>query len=299
MPPAMTEHRSERRRLAPLSRTIRLARWSLRKLRLPIRPGDLVLDVGSGGNPHPRADVLLERYVSGQHRHGAAALADRPTVFADATRMPFRDKAFDYVVAFHVLEHIPKPEAFLGELMRVAKAGYIETPNVLFERLVPYDVHCLEVMNVNGRLFIHKKSSPAIDTFTAGLKIVPESARWNDFFYGNPEYFHVRYHWTDRIDFEVVNPEESCSWYMRDANASASAPEIAAAGAGVRGAAMTALRTFYALRRRSSVDLRTLLVCPRCRLALEETAATFRCAGCGGRFRSRPWPQFTEDDVPS
>lgn len=69
--------------------TARLAVWSLRKLQLGIGADDLVLDVGSGANPHPRADILLEKHVSGHHRHGQAAVVDRPIVFADACRMPF------------------------------------------------------------------------------------------------------------------------------------------------------------------------------------------------------------------
>ena len=101
--------------------------WSLRKARLPIKSSDLVLDVGSGSSPH-RADVLLERYLDPKHRYRAMVI-DRPTVLADACKTPFRDKAFDFVIAFHVLEHVPDPAAFLNELQRIGKAGYIETPN--------------------------------------------------------------------------------------------------------------------------------------------------------------------------
>ena len=107
--------------------------WSLRKARLPIKPTDLVLDVGSGDNPHPAADVLLERYVDGFHRFGGL-VADRPIILADACKMPFPDKAFDFVIAFHVLEHINDPEAFLRELMRVGKAQlYIQILIYLFQ----------------------------------------------------------------------------------------------------------------------------------------------------------------------
>jgi hypothetical protein len=72
--------------------TWRRISWSLRKTKLPIGKSDLVLDVGSGGNPHPRADVLLEKYLDNTHRH-SALVADRSTLWADACRMPFRDKS--------------------------------------------------------------------------------------------------------------------------------------------------------------------------------------------------------------
>src|ERR1700745_2871450 len=89
--------------------------WSLRKVTLPIKSTDLVLDVGSGSNPHPAADVLLERYLDPRHRYSPMVI-DRPTVLADACKMPFRDKSFDFVIAFHVLEHVSDPTSFLKEL---------------------------------------------------------------------------------------------------------------------------------------------------------------------------------------
>jgi SAM-dependent methyltransferase len=294
----MNDRTIETVRRPPLEQTmlkpLRMARWAFRKLQLPIGRNALVLDVGSGANPHPRADVLLERYATGQHRHGAAAVVDRPTVFADACQMPFRDKAFDYVIAFHVLEHIPRPELFLSELMRVAKAGYIETPNVMFERLVPYDVHCLEIMDLDGRLIIRKKSAPATDQFLSTLKVVPRSARWNAFFYGNPEYFHVRHFWKDTIDFEVVNPEESCEWYMRESS-DASADTVESYESGLRGAVTSSIRTYYGLTRKRAVDLRDLLVCPECRGALDEDMDHLVCPACRKRYQGKPCPAFAQE----
>ena len=152
-------------------------KWSLRKAFLPIRVDDLVLDVGSGSSPHPAADILLEKYIDHTHRY-APLVADRPTVLADACRMPFGNKAFDFVIAFHVLEHVGDPAGFLNELQRVAKAGYIETPNVLFERLVPYDVHLLEIMDSNGTLWIKKKTSSRPDHFLNELNLVSRSPPW-------------------------------------------------------------------------------------------------------------------------
>lgn len=146
--------------------------WSLRKISLPIRNSDLVLDVGSGSSPHPAADVLAERYIDPKHRYSAMVI-DRPTVLADACKMPFRDKTFDFVIAFHVLEHISDPSSFLNELQRIGKAGYIETPNAVFERLVPYDVHLLEIMNINDMLIINKKAAARPDHFLNELDLLP------------------------------------------------------------------------------------------------------------------------------
>ena len=72
-----------------------------------------MLDVGSGSNPQPAADILIERYIDSKHRFGAPFVEDRPIVLGNACRMPFKDKIFDFVIAFHVLEHMDDPALFL------------------------------------------------------------------------------------------------------------------------------------------------------------------------------------------
>jgi len=267
--------------------------WSLRKIRLPIKPADLVLDVGSGSNPHPAADVLLERYLDPKHRYTAMVI-DRPTVLGDACRMPFRDKAFDFVIAFHVLEHVPDPAAFLQELQRVGKAGYIETPNAIFERLVPYDVHLLEIMNIKGKLLINKKSSAKPDRFLNELNLIKNSAKWNQFFYGNPKLFHVRYFWRDEINFEVLNPEVSSDWFEDPGMPALNEEGFATSngGKGIRSRGLAALRRWHRFKKRKVVDLIDLLVCPECHGSLLIRDQLGSCEKCQVCYRVRPLPDF-------
>lgn len=56
-----------------------------------------------------------------EHWHAAGL----PCCFGDATRLPFPDDAFDLVLAIEVLEHIPDPDAALGELARVTRGHLI------------------------------------------------------------------------------------------------------------------------------------------------------------------------------
>lgn len=267
--------------------------WSLRKISLPIKRSDLVLDVGSGSSPHPAADVLLERYLDPKHRYSAMVI-DRPTVLADACKMPFRDKAFDFVIAFHVLEHVPDPASFLKELQRVGKAGYIETPNAIFERLMPYDVHLLEIMNIENKLIINKKSSAKPDIFLNELDLVKYSAKWRRLFYGSPKLFHVRYFWEGEINFEVLNPDVSSNWFVdpgtpeldEQAFVTSSRPNT------VRGMGLAAIRKWHRLRKRKLADLRELLVCPECHgsLAIDEDVGS--CNHCRVSYPLRPVPDF-------
>jgi SAM-dependent methyltransferase len=95
-----------------------------------IDPGWRVLDVGSGQAPHPRADVLLEKYVEDDwHRAGGTVdCRDPRLVVGDAAAMPFADREFDYVIASHIAEHVDDPVGLCRELARVGAAGYLETP---------------------------------------------------------------------------------------------------------------------------------------------------------------------------
>ncbi len=111
--------------------------------RVRIDPTWRVLDVGSGHNPHPRADVLLEKELEDDRDRGGDSVdaSDPRLVVGDATAMPFAYQSFDYVIASHIAEHVDDPEAFCRELIRVARAGYIETPGWIGDRILREDYH--------------------------------------------------------------------------------------------------------------------------------------------------------------
>ncbi len=266
--------------------------WALRKVRLPVSADGLVLDVGSGNCPYPRSDVLLERYTRGNHRCGASAMADRPLVLGDALCMPFRDKAFDFVVASHVLEHIKTPEVMLKELMRVARAGYIETPNLLLERFCPYPVHVLELIQRDGTLIIHKKSASGSDDFLARQRLTDRHVNWKRIFQGTPQNFHVRYFWQDEIHYEIDNPEQSSDWVEDAADNNDCDVLQTYQGSGWRTWGLKLLRSYYAHRRRMPLDWLSILACPTCRNRLERTGPELRCTGCAARYLAEPHPDF-------
>ena len=73
------------------------------------------LDVGSGGGPYhwrPRAEVCASLDIPHGHR-------EEMIVKSDAQRLPFRDKMFQTVFAFNLLEHVENPWEVLRELRRV------------------------------------------------------------------------------------------------------------------------------------------------------------------------------------
>ena len=187
-------------------------KWALRKISLPVKRRELVLDIGSGGYPYPRADILVDRISGAEHRNNLSLITDRITVLSDARRMPFKDKSIDFSIASHVLEHISKPETFIQEMTRVSKRGYIEVPSALFERLFPYNIHCLEIDCINQELIIQKKSKPVIDEFLSSFYYLDKKGTLGKIMHNNPELFHVRLFWEGEIKFKIVNNQVDSSW---------------------------------------------------------------------------------------
>jgi len=102
---------------------------------LRIRSTKTILDVGSGHRPHEDATHLLDLLPEDDSERGKPIKRlGRPLILGTVVSMPFKDKTFDYVYASHVLEHTRDPAAACQELMRVGRAGYIETPSPFYEQ---------------------------------------------------------------------------------------------------------------------------------------------------------------------
>ena len=261
--------------------------WAMRRLHCPVPKDALVLEVGSGGSPYARANVLLDAYEATRQRHWVPLVADRPTVLGFVENLPFREGAFDFVIASHVLEHSTDPERFIAELQRVGRAGYIEVPDAFMERLNPYRDHRLEITVRDGRLVIRKKAAWQIDPELAGLyeakakgiiagKTIPK----------HPFAFHVRYYWNETIPTQVLNPEVDPTWY---------APDVAqvASEAGFRTRinkmVLSLARTMLSQRARNrTLKLDSLLACPSCRsTSLDIGKTLIHCRECEADYPIR------------
>ena len=279
----MLESESSLMRLARAVGWERMA-WALRRLHCPVPPQALVLEVGSGGNPYPRANVLLDAYESTRERHWVPLTVDRPTVLGFVEALPFRDQAFDFVIASHVLEHSADPARFLGELQRVAKAGYIEVPDAFMERVNPYHDHRLEITTREGRLVIRKKPDWRADPEVVELyehRAKPLVA--GQLIPTHPFEFHVRYYWESKIAFTVVNPDVRADWQPP---AGASAGHTAPLRTGCRGTALNALRAILSqTKRNKGIDLTGLLQCPACGgHSLTRQASSLTCNACHAEY---------------
>lgn len=257
--------------------------WSLRRLHCPVDSDALVLEVGSGGNPYARANVLLDAYEKTSERHWVPLKVDRPLVLGFVEKLPFRDGAFDFVIASHVLEHSAQPEQFIAELQRVAKAGYIEVPDAFMERVNPYNDHRLEITCRDRRLIIRKKKANVIEQDTVELyehKVKPFLTR--ELIPKRPFAFHVRYYWDEKIDYSVINPEIDASWTV-ETGKEQTMPPAPSFRARLQGLVLNLARSIVSQRRRNRrIDLFSLLKCPSCgSVSLSATPEGIRCNVCG------------------
>jgi methyltransferase family protein len=103
----------------------------------------LVLDIGGWGKPFPRADWVVDmkdyatrglygREPGGEERFSADTWVQQDV--CGAAPLPFEDDRFDFVVCSQTLEDVRDPVRVCAEIMRVGKAGYIETPSRLEEQ---------------------------------------------------------------------------------------------------------------------------------------------------------------------
>lgn len=188
---------------------------------LHIRKQDKVLEIGPGQNPTFRADVLVEKFPDDNyHRSGDLRIYPHQTfVNASGETLPFADKEFDYIICNQVLEHSEDPERFLQEIIRVGKAGYLETPSLLGEWLFPKKAHRYVVLCIGEKLVLYDKNrvpgNYANDYGELFLNYLPyQSLPYKLLPFSEGELMHVRYEWKDDIDYLIDPTDEYYSKFF-------------------------------------------------------------------------------------
>ena len=148
-----------------------------------IRSADRVLEIGPGGTPHPRADVLLEydfasaSVSEAQRGYTPPMKTSKQVVFYKGNRFPFEDRAFDYVICSHVIEHVQDVTTFIAELNRVGSAGYLEYPTIYYEYVYNFPEHLTFVKRKGGCLYWMNKSDSPLSYFQSVQGLFYESLR--------------------------------------------------------------------------------------------------------------------------
>jgi SAM-dependent methyltransferase len=109
--------------------------------KMPISPGERLLDLGCGGGRHAfeaarrgarvvamdtdraELDQVTATFAAMAEAGEVAEGASGQAVAGDATCIPFPDGSFDKVIAAEVLEHLPADQSAMNEITRVLRPG--------------------------------------------------------------------------------------------------------------------------------------------------------------------------------
>ena len=89
-----------------------------------------ILDIGCGFRANKNASVIADI------QDFSDFYKEKKFIKIKEKKLPFKNKEFDFVIASHVIEHVPDFEFFIKELERISSKGYIELPTRLGDNLV-------------------------------------------------------------------------------------------------------------------------------------------------------------------
>jgi SAM-dependent methyltransferase len=185
------------------------------RLDLHLKRSYKILEVGGGHNPHPRSNVVVDKYVdSNYHRSGNIKVyKNQEFLCADGENLPFENKSFDYVICCQVIEHVNDPIKFVSEQARVARAGYMETPSLIGEYLMPKESHKWVILEVDEKIVMFEKDKVGFnasrDYGYLFLDYLPsQSIGYKLLQRTHSKMLTVNYEWKDDIEV-LVNPDSS------------------------------------------------------------------------------------------
>jgi SAM-dependent methyltransferase len=114
------------------------------------------LDIACGAKPFPEADVLCDLHVEPCPDRSMKSLvtAGKPFVLCSCCALPFKDKAFDFVTSYYLIEHLADPWSLFKELKRVSNHGYVQCPTWFNELMYGEDVHQWAVLKRSSKLYV-------------------------------------------------------------------------------------------------------------------------------------------------
>ena len=255
-----------------------------------IRADDFVLEIGSGHNPKARSDVLCDKFITDDEQRGGTIVADRPIVEADGQFLPFADRAFDYVICSHVLEHVEDPAQLIAELERVARRGYIETPSEIGERIYGWHYHNWVVNLVDGCLMLRRneRNSQFGQLFHRMAAI---DKHWKRFHLTHHNLFLVQYEWEDEINYKILPDRElaldlECSdtlerLIVSDSNSSGQSEWLLFLKSAVPRSIVSQIKSLLVRsKHRRTKTLQEILVCPQCKGEITWEEQRLHCKAC-------------------
>jgi SAM-dependent methyltransferase len=224
-----------------------------------------VLEVGPGQAPHPRADVVVDKYVADDFERQGALDLSKPLVVADGQRLPFADRTFAYTLALHVLEHATDPARFAAELSRVASAGFVQVPTRVSELTFGWPYHPWLIDRDGDTLIFRPRDGQRAPVGEIFHRAYAESALLRNWWAANRELLHHSIEWLNELDVRVEGESVAEQTAELDVERTVSA--------------LRELDRRGALKPHSA-QVTGALRCPWCAAALSLGGGTAECSAC-------------------
>ncbi len=263
-------------RLKPLGSTAasavrelaRIPRESARHRPHPPSAG-LILDVGGGQSPHPKANVVVDKYVVDDFERAGPLGLTKPLIVADGHALPFADATFAYVIAMHVLEHATDPVRFASELERVAAAGFVQLPSAEAELTFGWPFHPWLVDREGDTLVFRPKGERRAPVGQVFHDTYNESALMRLWWASERSRWHHSLEWRGHLDIRVEGESAADETALLDVERTVSAlTHLAETGQIVP----------------LGPGLRSALRCPLCAGKLTAEPGWISCEGCGRSY---------------
>lgn len=255
------------------------------------------VEVGSGGSPHWRSDLLTDKFVADSAERPAGVeplIIDRPFVVADACHLPFRSKSVDLLIARNLVEHIVDAELLFREMTRASRKGYITTPSALAEKVFGWSKHVWFVSIDEGVLTLRPKKRALYDASLSRVfhSLHREDRSFRRFYAKNRHLFVVEYRWEGSLEYRIEGYPQNVSEIKTtearfDLDRLQSVLTAHRIGWSLRGQAASTLRWLVSdVKLRNPLDVIDRLSCPVCKgpLAHTQEAHRLKCSQCGSRY---------------
>lgn len=257
-----------------------------------VKDNGLVLEVGSGDFPSYFSDVLVDKYPDNNFQRNKNIWIDRRVfIAADANRLPFKDKAFNYVIAANILPYVDNPEVLFKELMRIAPRGVIMAISELYERLRDIEFHKWYVNLVDNKLILKRKDKSNREFGKLFHMLCENDRQFLKFLNKHWVLFNLTCHWEGSINYAVVPPDtriidledaEQVEKILKDKRGKIVRILNSILSSEFKNFVLGNIIKIKRLKRgRKKIDLSSLLICPQCRNDIIIKEDNIRCLYCG------------------